>query len=340
MLAYELFEQRFGSERFAPLRAAGGHVQRPLWASTSAKNPNYRDVVYAEALIGPDTVDTMPPATIEAFLDHGVVAGDTVKADYAGAHRVMDQLAEAGIDMEAVTQKLLDDGVKQFADSYDELIRGIAEKIDTMGSGYAKRQHYNTGATAVPLDTPAGTDIATGIWHRDPNVWKPGDAAAAVVINNRLGWLDVIGAMREQLPALKALAIEVREAGWRDCVVLGMGGSSLCPEVLRSSFGSADGQPTLHVLDTTDPLAITRVTGATDPADHRLHRVEQVGHDGGDALAPGTFLGADSGGRRRHRLALHRRHRSRHADLRTSRASADSGTCTRTHQTSAAATPR
>ena len=135
VLAYELFEQRFNGERFAQLRSAGAHVQRPLWASTSAKNPNYRDVVYAEALIGPDTVDTMPPATIEAFLDHGVVAGDTVKADYASAHQVMDQLAEAGIDMDEVTQQLLDDGVKQFADSYDELIRGIAEKIDAMGSG-------------------------------------------------------------------------------------------------------------------------------------------------------------------------------------------------------------
>ncbi len=118
----------------------------------------------------------------------------------------------------------------------------------------------------MPLDTTAAGDIATGIWHRDANVWKPGDADAALVIHNRLGWLDVIGAMHEQVPALKALAAEVREAGWRDCVLLGMGGSSLCPEVLRSTFGSAEGQPTLHVLDTTDPLAITRVTGAIDPA--------------------------------------------------------------------------
>src|ERR1022692_28261 len=265
VVAYELCEQRFGSERFAPLRAAGAHVQRPLGASTSAKNPNYRDVVYAEALIGPDTVDTMPPATIEAFQDHGVVAGDTVKSDYAGAHRVMDQLAEVDIDMATVTQQLLDDGVKQFADSYDQLIRGIAEKIDAMGSGYARRRHIDTGAIAVPLDTPTASTIATRIWHRDPDLWKPGDSAHAAIINNRLGWLDVIGAMREQLPALEALATEVREAGWRDCVLLGMGGSSLCPEVLRSSFGSAQGQPALHVLDTTDPLAITRVTGAIDP---------------------------------------------------------------------------
>src|SRR6202051_1500956 len=117
----------------------------------------------------------MPPATSEAFLDHGVMVGDTVMADYAGAHHVMDQLAEAGIDMDAVTQQLLDDGVKQLPDSYGELIRGIAEKIDTMGSGYARRQHIDTGTTAVPLDTPTASSIAERIWHRDPHLWKPGD---------------------------------------------------------------------------------------------------------------------------------------------------------------------
>src|ERR1700681_3697626 len=216
VLAYELFEQRFNDARFKPLRNAGAHVQRPLWASTSAKNPNYRDVVYAEALIGPDTVDTMPPATIEAFRDHGIAAGDTVKADYAGAHRVMEQLAEAGINMDDVTQELLDAGVKQFADSYDELIRGIAEKIDAMSSGYSRRQHIDTGGATVALDTAEATVIAERIWHRDPDLWKPGDASRSTVINNRLGWLDVVGAMRERLPALEALAPEVREAGWRD----------------------------------------------------------------------------------------------------------------------------
>ena len=123
-------------------------MQRPLWASTSAKNPNYRDVVYAEALIGPDTVDTMPPATIAAFLDHGVVAGDTVKADYEGAHSVMEQLADAGIDMDAVTQQLLDDGVKLFAASYDaaDPWHRREDRLD-VGSGYATRQHIDTGAT-------------------------------------------------------------------------------------------------------------------------------------------------------------------------------------------------
>src|SRR3984893_9301818 len=268
VLAYEKFEQRFGDARFARLRKAGAYVQRPLWASTSAKNPNYRDVVYAEALIGPDTVDTMPPSTIEAFRDHGIVDHDTVRA-YDEAHEVMRQLADAGIDIDTVTQDLLDAGVKSFSDSYDELIREIALKIDRMHGELTARQHYDLGATTTTVAEAIASDsthmVAERIWARDPDLWKPGDATHAEIIRNRLGWLDVAGAMREQVPRLLALGAGVRDAGWQEWVLLGMGGSSLCPEVLRTSFGSAAGQPVLHVLDTTDPLAIARLTGAIDP---------------------------------------------------------------------------
>jgi transaldolase / glucose-6-phosphate isomerase len=268
LLAYELFEKRFGDARFARLREAGAFVQRPLWASTSAKNPNYRDVVYAEALIGPDTVDTMPPQTIDAFRDHGVVAGDTVKEDYEGAHRVMEQLASVGIDIDKVTQDLLDAGVKSFAASFDELIHDVAEKVDRLHGGFTQRQHFDLGAATPAIEEAIASakaqDVAARIWKRDPDLWKPGDAQHAEVIRNRLGWLDVVSKMREQVPALLRLTTTVRDAGWRDCVLLGMGGSSLCPEVLRTTFGSAAGQPTLHVLDTTDPVAIARQTASID----------------------------------------------------------------------------
>ena len=110
-------------------------MQRPLWASTSSKNPAYRDVVYAEELIGPDTVDTMPLATIEAFADHGEVRGDTVREDYSGAHGVIERLCAVGIEIDTVTQQLLEAGVEQFADSYNELIHGIAEKVDALHGG-------------------------------------------------------------------------------------------------------------------------------------------------------------------------------------------------------------
>ncbi|MBV8195486.1 MAG: bifunctional transaldolase/phosoglucose isomerase, partial [Candidatus Dormibacteraeota bacterium] len=268
-LAYEVFEQRFGDSRFAPLRDAGAHVQRPLWASTSAKNPNYRDVVYAEALIGPDTVDTMPPQTVEAFRDHGIVERDTVNAAYAAAHSVMDELSAAGIDVESVTQQLLDDGLRAFSDSYDALIREIALKVDRLHGGYAERQHFDLAASTATVTSaftdPSAVQVAARIWSRDAALWKPNDEQHDAVIANRLGWLDVIGTMRESLPRLLALQNEVRDAGWKDCVLLGMGGSSLCPEVLRSSFGSAAGQPVLHVLDTTDPDAIEELSTHIDP---------------------------------------------------------------------------
>jgi transaldolase/glucose-6-phosphate isomerase len=269
VLAYEKFEHYFRGPDFAPLAQAGAHVQRPLWASTSAKNPKYRDVVYAEALVGPDTVDTMPPGTITAFREHGIVTGSTVNSDYAGAHRVMEQLAEVGIDMDKVTADLLAAGVKSFSDSYDELIRGIAEKVDAMHRGYGSRQHLDLAASTETVAAAVASDstleVARRIWNRDPDLWKPGDPAHAKVIGNRLGWLDVIDTMREALPRLIGLSAEVQQAGLRNCVLLGMGGSSLCPEVLRSSFGSAAGQPELHVLDTTDPGAIAQLTDRLEP---------------------------------------------------------------------------
>ena len=269
VLAYEKFESYFRGGDFAPLAEAGAHVQRPLWASTSAKNPRYRDVVYAEALVGSDTVDTMPPSTITAFRDHGIVEGSTVNRDYEGAKRVMEQLAEVGIDMQQVTADLLSAGVKSFTDSYDELIRGIAEKVDAMRGGYGSRQHLDLGATTDAvrgaLSTDAPREVARRIWDRDADLWKPGDAAHAKVIGNRLGWLDVIDTMREALPRLIGLSTEVQQAGFRNCVLLGMGGSSLCPEVLRTSFGSSAGQPELHVLDTTDPATIAELTDRLEP---------------------------------------------------------------------------
>ncbi len=133
-LAYESFERVFRGDRFAGVLGRGAAVQRPLWASTSAKNPAYRDVIYAEELVGPDTVDTMPLQTIEAFGDHGDVRGDTVREDYAGAHRVIERLRAAGVEIDEVTQELLEAGVTSFADSYNELIREIAAKVDALHS--------------------------------------------------------------------------------------------------------------------------------------------------------------------------------------------------------------
>ena len=126
-LAYEAFSEIFGGDEFADLRAAGARVQRCLWASTSAKNPDYRDVLYVEELIGPDTVDTMPTETITAFLDHGRVE-QTIDRDVDAAHAALGELKELGIDMQRVTDELIDEGVASFSKSFDELIASIESK--------------------------------------------------------------------------------------------------------------------------------------------------------------------------------------------------------------------
>ena len=127
-LAYEHFQQAFGDGRWQFLEGKGATVQRCLWASTSTKNPEYRDVIYVEELIGPDTVNTMPLETIEAFQDHGEVRGDTVMEDVAAAHELLEQLAKAGVDYDDVTETLELEGVQKFADSFAELLDGVRAK--------------------------------------------------------------------------------------------------------------------------------------------------------------------------------------------------------------------
>ncbi|MGH2968629.1 MAG: transaldolase family protein, partial [Solirubrobacteraceae bacterium] len=130
-LAYQSYKEIFSGPRWERLAAKGATVQRCLWASTSTKNPAYRDVLYVEELIGPDTVDTMPRETVEAFMDHGVV-GDTLEHDVEGARKVLDDLAAAGVDYDDVVATLEREGVKKFADSFNELFSHIESKRDQL----------------------------------------------------------------------------------------------------------------------------------------------------------------------------------------------------------------
>jgi transaldolase / glucose-6-phosphate isomerase len=131
-LTYQLYQRIFSGPRWQALAAKGAQTQRVLWASTSTKNPHYRDVIYVEELIGPDTVNTMPPATVDAFRDHGLLR-NSLTEDVAGAQKVMDDLAHAGISIKQVTDKLTDDGVKLFADAFDKLLAAVAERTQAQG---------------------------------------------------------------------------------------------------------------------------------------------------------------------------------------------------------------
>ncbi|MBI4284345.1 MAG: bifunctional transaldolase/phosoglucose isomerase [Chloroflexi bacterium] len=262
-LAYQAFKDTFASERFKNLRVKGARVQRPLWASTSTKNPAYHDLMYVEPLIGPDTVNTMPPATINAFLDHGH-AVLTLAEGVAEAKQTLQALAQADIDMEAVTAKLTVDGVRLFAESFDKLLASIGEKQARL----ATQAHIDTEVSLGPhvvavektLDDLERREVTSRIWRQDHTVWKPEPKE----ITNRLGWLTVTELMAEQVPAVTAFAREIKETGFRHAVLLGMGGSSLGPETLRQTFGSAPGYPKLIVLDSILPATVQAVTASID----------------------------------------------------------------------------
>jgi transaldolase/glucose-6-phosphate isomerase len=288
-VAYDAYKSIFHGERFAALKSQGAMPQRCLWASTSTKNPAYRDVLYVEELIGPETVDTMPPQTIVAFQDHGKARSSLDAEDISASNDVLRRLAAAGIEMDAVTHQLELDGVKSFADSYTELIKSTTEKAQRLhGEVQASGDTPSaapTAATATVAASGVGTaslgtlqsqvdatlrraddeQFARRVWAKDPALWKPNPSEQSE-ITDRLGWLTVADQMSDALPRLNELRDDVRSAGFTSCVLLGMGGSSLAPEVFRETFGSATGQPKLFVLDSTDPATILAVEGQIDLA--------------------------------------------------------------------------
>jgi transaldolase/glucose-6-phosphate isomerase len=265
-LQYRRFKEIFASERFAKLKAAGARVQRPLWASTGTKNPNYSDVLYVEALIGPDTVNTLPPATFTAFRDHGKVRL-SVEENPDDARAVVNKLAEIGVDLKQVCQQLQDDGVKAFADSFESLMQSITSKQATLRSGLLDRMEASLGLYEPAVDEAikkAETEQWTRrIWRKDATLWKS-EEKHQKIIRNALGWVNVPDQLNDAADELAAFSARVRNDGFKHVMLLGMGGSSLCPEVFRRTFGHKAGFPELHVLDSTDPATVAAFEAKVD----------------------------------------------------------------------------
>lgn len=260
--AYRAFQRIFAGQRFAELRAAGAQAQRPLWASTGAKNPAYADTIYVDNLIGPQTVNTLPPATLAAFKDHGAVAETLTRdgGDFLPPDEVMDRLLEVGVDLSQVTARLQDDGVQSFIDAFETLISQVAAKRTLLRSGIMQRSKLALGIYHGAVDKAVAqldSDQAKGrIWSKDGSLWKSHAPTIAKIVN-RLGWLDTDTSIdRERLRALRE---SVRDSGIKHLVLLGMGGSSLAPEVLAHTFGQQAGFPALTALDSTDPARIRQV---------------------------------------------------------------------------------
>jgi transaldolase/glucose-6-phosphate isomerase len=261
-IAYQVFKRLFSGPRWERLAAAGARVQRPLWASTGTKNPSYSDVMYVEGLIGADTVNTMPESTLHAFAEHGR-ARPAVDEALDDAENTIRLLPGAGVDLDAVTAKLLDDGVAAFTRDFDKLIEAIDAKRKKIVEE-EERPLVSLGTLAGPvenrLSSMAKAEVARRIWAKDHTVWKPDPTE----ITNRLGWLISPEQMTDALNELVAFSRRAADDGFEHVVLMGMGGSSLAPEVIAATFGAAAGYPRLRVLDTTDPGSIVALEADID----------------------------------------------------------------------------
>ncbi|MFZ0892386.1 MAG: bifunctional transaldolase/phosoglucose isomerase [Thermoplasmata archaeon] len=283
---YARFQEIFHGTSFAPWLARGARPQRVLWASTSTKDPHFRDTLYVEELIGPETVDTIPPATITAFEDHGVVRGDTLGEGLSEAQELLRRAARAGINLEKITDDLQTEGVALFSDSYALLLRSLATKKETILVGRVDPQSWSLGSSgdrvAARLQSWQGNRVAERFWKRDATLWP---AAPPTDVAERMGWLHLPELMQEQVARLENVANQIRSEGFRHVVVLGMGGSSLAPDVLRGLFGHRPGYPELLVLDSTHPDAIASLRRIIDPA----HTFFLVSSKSGTTTEPLSF---------------------------------------------------
>src|SRR5207248_2902458 len=258
------YKQHFAGPRWDKLRKAGARSQRCLWASTSTKDPRYPDTMYVEELIGPQTVDTVPPATLAAFREHGEVRR-SLDENVDLARRQLKQLAEAGISLDKVTRELEVEGVELFAKSYQSLEKTLRDQARMIKAGKGPRQWYSLGTLQPEADATVSQlqkeEVPKRLWSKDATLWSRAPQKREE-IRDRLGWLNVAEKMLEQAPKLQRLARDAQ--AYEHAVLLGMGGSSLCPDVLRHTFGRAKGQPELFVLDTTDPATIAGVREKLD----------------------------------------------------------------------------
>src|SRR3984893_1460327 len=261
-LAYQLYKRIYADERWQRLAQQGAQTQRLLWASTGTKNKAYSDVLYVDELIGMDTVNTMPPATMDAYRDHGHPR-PSLEEDVDSGQAVMDALPKARISIDAVTSKLVEDGVRLFADAADQLYAAVQKKRRTVLGPKLNSMTYKLPAE-LQKDVEAGLEDwrkegkVRRLWAADASLWTEADEA------NWLGWLEIVDKQLKGIAHLQGFADDVRRSGFQDVLLLGMGSSSLGPEGFAETFGSKPGYPKLHVLDSTDPAQIRHFESRID----------------------------------------------------------------------------
>ncbi len=261
---YRRFKEIFLSAGFDEFKPRGARVQRPLWASTSTKNPAYPDLMYVDELIGPHTVNTLPPATLEAFRDHGRAA-PTLDAGIEEAEAQLAQLERVGVNLDAIAEELSVEGIAAFDKSMTELLHTLDEKRKKLRASNLDRQPMNLGAAQSAVEQRLTAwekdNFNRRLWDKDYKLWS---ATPVPELTDRMGWLTLPDSMQQHVKDLESFSQEIKSAGYRYIVLLGMGGSSLAPEVYQRTFGNATGYPELVVLDSTHPEAVRAVEKRID----------------------------------------------------------------------------
>ena len=254
-VAYQMFKKTFSGPRWEKLAARGARPQRLLWASTGTKNKDYPDTLYVDSIIGPLTVNTMPPETMDAFRDHGTPKA-LLEENAADAGRVLHDLESAGISLDKITDALVADGVAKFAEAADKLYGALAQKRAKLLDGALVTITASLGDAQNAVDAEIATREKNGavraLWAKDKSLWTGADE------DKWLGWLDVVDRVLKE-KSLSDFAANAEKQRLGGVVLIGMGGSSLGSEVLRETFGHREGWPALHVLDSTDPDQIRAV---------------------------------------------------------------------------------
>jgi transaldolase/glucose-6-phosphate isomerase len=264
-MAYARFEETFRGDRWEWLAERGAQVQRVLYGSTSAKDPTYPDTLYVDNLIGPQTVNTVPPKTWEAFEDHGKVER-TLDQDVDKARRQLERLGSLGMDLDEMTDALLDEGVEKFAQSFESLMETIRDKRERIEERREWRHlKADLGDYVAAVEETAreigDDDVISRVWEHDHTLWQ----ARPDEISDRLGWLAIADVMEEQVDRLSALVEEVEAEGYERALVLGMGGSSLGPELFGAVFGREGVDLDVEVLSSTHPDMVWEITERIDP---------------------------------------------------------------------------
>ncbi len=256
-LAYARYQEWLASPRWQILAAQGAQPQRLLWASTSTKNPNYPATLYVDTLIAPNTVNTIPTDTLTAFRQQENVASMLVtdwQGKIAAAEDQLEHLAEVGVSLDETTHFLLEDGVQKFSDAFDQLLGAVETKRRQLRGTTFSEQKFSSNINCSEAFARWQTKgHVRQLWQGDAKLWTNHDEALW------LGWLAAVEGTKAQLESWGQMRAQILRDEIKQVVVLGMGGSSLCPEVLQHSFPAATGHPALRILDTTLPEQIQAV---------------------------------------------------------------------------------